>query len=75
MTVDSLTKQESKTPEKIPISVQHELNKEVQKEATGTGAVSSQKQLMQLITVAQPQQSVQQTAQKQLQKGHVDIKI
>jgi hypothetical protein len=46
-------------------------------DASGVSATSSSKQLLQLLASAQPQQSVQQTAQTQISKGkgHLDIKV
>jgi hypothetical protein len=58
-----------------PMSVQHELQKEVLQEAVGKGDLSIQKQLMQLLMSAQPVIQVQQTAQNQISKGFLDIKV
>ncbi|MBE2190117.1 MAG: hypothetical protein KGZ71_10735 [Desulfobulbaceae bacterium] len=58
-----------------PMSVQHELQKEVLRESVGIGDLSIQKQLMQLLMSAQPIIQVQQTAQNQIAKGYLDIKV
>lgn len=40
-----------------------------------TGNMNPQTQMLQLITAVQPLQQIQQTAQSQIQKGYLDIKI
>lgn len=75
MTIDKIDKQKTEAVEKPPISVQNELQKEVLKEASGTGANSNQKQVLQILASAQPTMSVQELAQNQIKKGYVDIKV
>jgi len=58
-----------------PMAVQNELQREAFREAVGTGDLSIQKQLMQLLMSAQPIIQVQQTAQNQISKGFLDIKV
>lgn len=73
MTIDKITEQQPKDGEKRPLTVQNEIQKDVQKEAvTGT---NPQHQIMQLIANVQPIQQVQETARNQLNKGFLDIKI
>ncbi|TAL66884.1 MAG: hypothetical protein EPN82_16635 [Bacteroidetes bacterium] len=73
MTIDKLTEQDVNVTEKPPITVQNEIQKDVIKEAIG--AESTQKQLLQVLATAQPQQQIQQTAKDQIEKGFLDIKV
>ena len=73
MTIDKVTEQDANVTEKPPITVQNEIEKDVIKEAIG--AESTQKQLLQVLATAQPQQQIQQTAKDQLEKGYLDIKV
>ena len=73
MTIDKVTEQDANVTEKPPITVQNEIQKDVIKEAIG--AESTQKQLLQVLATAQPQQQIQQTAKDQLEKGYLDIKV
>ncbi|MFP4527411.1 MAG: hypothetical protein ACLFQX_02600 [Candidatus Kapaibacterium sp.] len=75
MTIDSVQKQEPASSEKPPITVQNEIRKEMLRDAAGTGAGSTQRQLLQLLASAQPQQQIQQTAQSQIEKGYLDVKV
>ncbi len=76
MTIDTIKNQEYYSQNKAPVSVQNELAAEVFKESVGQGQTSYQKQILQILASAQPQQSVQDTFQKQMdQKGSFDIKI
>lgn len=74
MNVSNVKYQEPVVPEKPQNNVQMELQKQMLKEAT-MGASSIQNQMLQLLASAQPVQNVQQTAQKQLEKGYLDIKV
>lgn len=75
MEINSISKYpEPVVPEKPQNNVQMELQKQMLKEAT-MGASSIQNQMLQLLASAQPVQNVQQTAQKQLEKGYLDIKV
>lgn len=56
-------------------SVQQELQKDVMKEASGVNQNSTQKQLLQMMASAQPLQQIQQTAQAQIERGELDIKV
>lgn len=78
MTIDSIRVQKPTMDERTPLTVQNGVQKEVQKEVlkdTVIGSGSTQKQMLQLLTSAQPMQQVQQTAQSQLSKGYLDIKV
>jgi hypothetical protein len=75
MTVDKVTTQEVSTAEKPPVTVQNEIQKDILKEAVATDQKSTQKQVLQVIASAQPQQQVQQTAKNQIEKGYLDIKV
>ncbi len=75
MTVDSVKYPEPTVPEKPQNNVQMELQKQMLKEAT-MGATSIQNQMLQmLVSSQQTTQNPQQTAQKQLEKGYLDIKV
>ena len=56
-------------------SVQQELQNDVMKEASGVNQNSTQKQLLQMMASAQPLQQIQQTAQAQIERGELDIKV
>jgi hypothetical protein len=55
------------------MTVQNEIQKEVLKDTMGANGM--QKQLLSLLSSPQPQQTAQKTAQEQIQKGYLDIKI
>ncbi len=74
MTVDNVKYQEPTIPEKPQMTVQNGIQKEMLKESL-MGASSVQNQMLQLLASAQPVQSIQQTAQKQLERGYLDIKV
>jgi len=81
MTLDNINvqeprAQEPKAPERppAPASVQNGLQKEVLQE-TLQGTSSIQNQMLQMMASAKPSQSVQETAQKQIEKGYLDIKV
>jgi predicted RNA binding protein with dsRBD fold (UPF0201 family) len=73
MTIDRVTEQDANATEKPQITVQNEIQKDVIKEAVG--AESTQKQLLQVLASAQPQQQIQQTAKDQIEKGYLDVKV
>ncbi len=79
MTIEPNSSNIERTPapvqESQPVAVQNELAKEVLREAVGTGDLSIQKQLMQLLMSAQPLIQAQQIAQHQIEKGYLDIKV
>lgn len=76
MTIDTIKNQEYYTHNAPPVSVQNDLAGEMLKESMGQGQSSYQKQLLQIIASAQPQQSIQDTFQKQMdQKGSFDILV
>lgn len=76
MTIDSVKMQEPMIDEKPQMSVQNGIQKEMLKETTtGTGANSVQKQTAQLLATSQPLAQIQQTAQSQISKGYLDIKV
>jgi hypothetical protein len=75
MTVDNVQTQQTQAEEKPPVTVQNEIQKEVLKDAVGAGPESTQKQLLALLANTQPQESIQQTAQNQIKKGYLDIRV
>lgn len=79
MTIEPNSRNIERTPAPVqetqPVTVQNELAKEVFREAVGTGDLSIQKQLMQLLMSAQPLIQAQQIAQSQIEKGYLDIKV
>lgn len=77
MTIDSATSLRNTSDVKPPMTVQNEVQKQLQQEMLkdSMGTDGFQKQLLSLISSSQPTASVQQTAQNQLQKGYLDIKI
>jgi len=72
MTIDNIQTRQAVTPEKRALTVQNEIQKDVLKEAMNG---DMQKQLLQMLASAQPQAQIQQVAQNQLSKGHLDIKV
>ena len=62
-----------KPPKTVQNDVQKQLQQEMLKDSMGTHGF--QKQLLSLISSSQPQTSVQSTAQNQLQRGYLDVKI
>ncbi len=85
MTVENTNTNEYRVPEKPPVTVQNDVqkqdvNKEVQedatKEATGIANAQTTDKLTLATNVAeQPKQQINETAQAQIEKGYVDIKI
>lgn len=77
MTIDSGMTIKNTTDVRPPMTVQNEVQKEIQKEMLkdSMGADGLQKQLLSLISQSQPQSSVQNTAQNQIQRGYLDIKV
>jgi hypothetical protein len=76
MTVDNVQSQPFQTAvEKPPITVQNEIQKEVLKDTLGSDAGSTQKQLLAMLANTQPQDSIQKTAQNQIKKGYLDIRV
>jgi hypothetical protein len=73
MTIDPLRVQDTKSQELNPMPVQMEIQRDMLKQTMG--AEDSQKQLLQLLANAQPQQAIQKTAQEQISKGHLDITV
>lgn len=82
MTIDATNNQQTaSTPEtRKPVvdeqtnNVQNELRDQMLKEAT-TGPSSQNKVMMQLLMSVQPQEQIQKTAQDQLSKGYLDVKV
>jgi hypothetical protein len=80
MTVDkmqpvNMQMQELNQKETPRLDVQQELQKDVMEEASGVNQNSTQKQLLQMIATAQPLQQIQMTAQQQIERGELDIKV
>ncbi len=67
--------QDATQKEAPPLNVQQELQKDIMKEASGVNQNSTQKQLLQMMATAQPLQQIQQTAQAQIERGELDIKV
>lgn len=74
MTINSIQQQETTAAEKPPVTVQNEIHKEAYKEAVGE-EINYQKNLIQMIASAQPQQQIQQTAQNQIARGFLDVRV
>lgn len=74
MTINSIQQQEATAAEKPPVTVQNEIQKDVLKEAVGE-EINYQKNLIQMIASAQPQQQIQQTAQNQIARGFLDVRV
>ncbi len=77
MTIDSGITLKNTTDVRPPMTVQNEVQKEIQKEMLkdSMGGDGLQKQLLSLISSSQPQTSTQSTAQSQIQRGYLDIKV
>jgi hypothetical protein len=80
MTVDQMQPmnnliQELNQKETPKLNVQQELQKDVMEEASGVNQNSTQKQLLQMMATAQPLQQIQQTAQQQIERGELDIRV
>lgn len=75
MTIDPLQKQSSNDGSKPPVSVQFEIQKEMYRQSIGVSPNSIQTQLLQLIANLPTLQQAHQTAQSQISKGFLDIKI
>jgi hypothetical protein len=73
MTIDKVDKQEPTTYEKPAMTVQNELQKDVMKQTMDPDGM--QKQLLQVLANAQPLQQIQQTAQNQIAKGSLNVKV
>jgi hypothetical protein len=73
MTVNNVSTQQTVEPEKSPMTVQLELQKDVMKDTMG--ANGPQKQLSASLANTQPSQQVQRTALEQLSRGYLDIKV
>jgi hypothetical protein len=72
--VRALESREQAKQDQSQVNTQQALQQEVLQETT-TGAQSPQKQMMALLASVQPEKQVQQTAQDQLQKGFLDVRI
>jgi len=80
MTVDQMQPQdymmqELNQKEAPKLNVQQELQKDIMEEASGVNQNSTQKQLLQMMATAQPLQQIQQTAQQQIERGELDIRV
>lgn len=75
MTIEPLQQQQSNEGAKPPVSVQFEIQKDVLRQAIGASSNSLQNQLLQLISNIPNLQQAQTTAQTQIAKGFLDIKI
>lgn len=75
MTIEPLQQQQNNDGAKPPGSVQFEIQKDVLRQAIGASSNSLQNQLLQLISNIPNLQQAQSTAQNQIAKGFLDIKI
>ncbi len=75
MTIEPLQQQQSNEGAKPAVSVQFEIQKDVLRQAIGASTNSMQNQLLQLIANIPNLQQAQHTAQTQIAKGFLDIKI
>lgn len=75
MTIEPLQQQQSNDGAKPAVSVQFEIQKDVLRQAIGVSPNSLQNQLLQLISNISNFQQAQTTAQIQIAKGFLDIKI
>ncbi len=73
MTIDNIDQQKPTTGEEKPMTVQMEVQKEVLRQ--NLSGDNTQNQLLQLLASVQPQQQIQKTAQEQIEKGYLDIKV
>jgi hypothetical protein len=76
MTIDKVQDQQATIPEKVPISVQNEMKKDMLKETANENSLPQQ--LLQLLATAKPTQpvsQVQETAKGQIEKGYLDVKV
>jgi hypothetical protein len=73
MTIDKVDKQQSQSYEKPQLTVQNELQKDVLKQTMNPDGL--QKQLLQVLANQQPLQQIQQTAQNQIAKGTLNVKV
>lgn len=82
MTIDQTNNQqtvsapESRRPavDEQTSNVQNELRNQMYREST-SGPSSQNKVMMQLLMSVQPQQQIQRTAQDQISKGYLDVKV
>lgn len=75
MQILDLLKQERNKEEEPQLDVQQKLQKDVMEDAQGMNQNSTQKQLLQMMATALPLQQIQQTAQAQIERGELDIKV
>lgn len=74
--VQPLNYQQQNQNENTRVNVQYEIQKDVLRQALGASPNSLQSQLLQLLSAgAQNPQQIQATAQAQISKGYLDIKI
>lgn len=73
---ENLTAPETRQPvvDNQTNNVQNEVRNQMMKEATA-GPNSQNKVMMQLLMSVQPQQQIQRTAQDQISKGYLDVKV
>ncbi len=73
MTIDSATTLRNTSEVAAKMTVQNEIQKEVLKDTMGPDSLP--KQILSLMAASQPQQSVQNIAQGQIQRGFLDVKV
>ena len=74
MTIDKVVNQRTPETEKPPVTVQNELQKDVGKQ-TVSATSGMQKELLQMMASAPPEKTAQKTAQDQLKRGFLDVKV
>ncbi|MEJ5287191.1 MAG: hypothetical protein CH6_1323 [Candidatus Kapaibacterium sp.] len=76
MLIQPANNQQQNQNENLRVNTQFQIQKEVLRQALGTSPNSLQSQLLQLISSGLPNaQQAQATAQAQISKGYLDIKI
>lgn len=74
MTIDKVSNQKTQELEKPPVTVQNELQNEAQKQTSST-TTGMQKELLQMMASVPTDKMLQKTAQEQLKRGYLDLKV
>ena len=74
MTIDKVSNQRTQELEKPPMTVQNELQKDVQKQTVSTTS-GMNKELLQMMASVPPEKMIQKTVQEQRKEGYLDIKV
>ncbi len=73
MIIEKIQKQQTQSGEKAATTVQNEIQKDIFKQTIDAG--STQNQILQILSSAQPVLQIQQVAQNQIAKGFLDVKV